>query len=84
MSDQPDECMSCGFETKELECYSQDYGEVQGDHWLCKLCAGTFAGNAMRYPRQYPNRNVLKAVCYIGNEILARIELMMSDWRSND
>lgn len=67
MSDQPDECMSCGFETKELECYPRDYGEIQGDHWLCELCANTRAGNALRYPRQYPNQAVLQAICYIGN-----------------
>lgn len=59
----PEECESCGFETGELEQH--------GDGWYCRLCAGTMASRESRYPS--PNTNVLRAICFVGNAIIAEI-----------
>lgn len=78
-SEKPEECQSCGFKTSALKGYPDMRGypnhEQNEDKWLCKLCAGTSAGNVLSYPEQYmESGEVLKAVCYVGNVILRAIE----------
>lgn len=82
MSDQrerpkPSGCDSCGFDTSNLEAYARrgpraGYTPDQ-KKWLCELCARTSAGNAVDYPDQYPDREVLRAVNYVGNVLLEAI-----------
>jgi hypothetical protein len=61
------ECFSCGFETDALKSYRR---YDRDDAWLCALCASTMAGRAQKYPDQFPNRDVLQTICYVGNVIL--------------
>jgi ribosomal protein L37AE/L43A len=68
---QPEECQSCGYET-HLKPYEN--GMPRQTYWLCELCAGTLAGNAVAYPGQYGEAGtVMKTICYVGNAILEAI-----------
>lgn len=71
MAEQPNECDCCGFETEDLA----DYGwHGSGSKWCCNLCASTMASRAHEYPEQFRGQeHVLKAICYVGNEILKAI-----------
>ena len=64
-------CDSCNYETKELEFYP--FNMREDGSWLCELCAGTLAGNALEYPEQFRDRRILQTICYVGNVILAKI-----------
>ena len=70
----PSKCMSCGFKTTELECYSQNCGEVDGNHWLCRPCIRVRSGNIRTHPRRYPNSCFLQMLCNIGEVIVADIK----------
>jgi len=83
--DNPGECESCGFETRNLKAYRNDRymftreppADACTHKWLCDLCAGTMAGNAIEYPEQYSDyheNQVVQAICYVGNMILAALE----------
>jgi hypothetical protein len=74
MSKQPAECCCCGFETEALT----DYGYRSDDpKWCCDLCASTMASRAHEHPDQFRGQeHVLKAVCYVGNTILAAIKAL--------
>ncbi len=67
-------CDSCGYETKTAE-YAWDsvHGQPTPEPMnLCALCAGTQAGNTVQYPHE--NKDILRAICHVGNAVLAEIE----------
>jgi hypothetical protein len=70
---QPEECNSCSYETAALTRY--DSMKTGGEpRWLCQLCAGTLAANALEYPHHFTDGGViLQTICYIGNAILDAI-----------
>lgn len=73
--EKPEECELCQFRTEELTWSAgSDYGTpaMQQGHWLCSLCYGSLAGNALRYPQQY-DRATLGVICYVGNAIIEAI-----------
>lgn len=72
MAEQPAECDCCGFETEALT----DYGwHGSGSKWCCDLCASTMASRAHEHPEQFRGQeHVLKAICYVGNVLLAAIK----------
>src|SRR6185436_17441496 len=77
-SEQPEECQSCNFPTKDLTRYDvfplSSRGKAGVKHkWLCELCASTMAGTACEYPEFYPDVNLYGTVCFIGNTILKAI-----------
>ena len=59
-----EECEACGFVTEVKEYPMQ--GEPKK---LCKLCAYTLAGNAARFPEQYPYRDLMMQINFVGNAI---------------
>lgn len=76
----PGECYCCGFVTEKLEYFPQMDTTIAGggkviysDFWFCKLCCGSIASAAHRYPGHYPDYGTMKTVCYVGNVILARL-----------
>lgn len=79
--DHPGVCESCEFNMQEVQPYTinrhlgsrEDMSERNTHKWLCILCASTMAGNAFEYPEQYPERDVLQAICFVGNAILANL-----------
>jgi hypothetical protein len=73
--DDPPECDSCHFvgPVKGYETFAPGPMKGQTKH-LCALCASTLAGNALEYPDQYPHRDVLRTICYVGNVLLAAIQ----------
>lgn len=77
MSEKPEGCFSCGFETVNLTEYPRrraiDYAEGCETKWLCELCASTDAGTAVDYPTQFVDIASLRTICYVGNVILAAI-----------
>ena len=79
LPEQSEDCDGCGFHTPHLKFYksSRHWKEPERrGKWLCALCAGTFAGNAVEYPEQYhdgQDASILFAVCYVGNVILERL-----------
>ena len=86
-SKEVEQCHACDFET-ECEWYigipfgpgsgaPNDAYPKHGAMLLCSLCAGTFAGNAAKYPNQYDGSgSVLHAICHVGNAILKRIDAL--------
>ncbi len=67
--DKPEECPSCSFKTTELKRYDGDRV------WLCDVCAGSLAGNAHLYPRQYESTStILKTMALMTNMLLAEIK----------
>jgi hypothetical protein len=79
VSEQPDECECCGFETKKLTLFkNQDTAIAAGlgklrkdDFWFCELCAGSFASVSYRF--LYEDSGVMKTICYVGNVLLQEI-----------
>lgn len=76
----PDNCECCDFETEALKLYPQMDTTIGGggktvnaDFWWCDLCTGTIASVAHRYPGSYPDANVLRSLCYIGNVLRKEI-----------
>jgi hypothetical protein len=72
-----DECDGCNFETK-VEEYGQGVGKdfmnrTGRQMKLCNLCANTHAGNAVDFPNQYENDEVMFAISYVGNVILKEL-----------
>lgn len=86
----PEQCDSCGFETLDLKAYGNSSyslgtrsGQGESHKWLCSLCAGTMTGTAYEYPEQFRGEiNTMRAVCYIGNAILAEIRKAVEEIRS--
>lgn len=73
--EKPEECHSCDYLTEDLDIYDRGPGaDSEEPMWLCALCASTRAGNAYQYPRQYPNEDVLRTICYVGNVILDQLK----------
>lgn len=80
----PMACHSCGFKNVATAEYPHrielgrseafNIANLDKPKLLCQLCAGTMTGNALDYPSQYPNADVLKTICYVGNAILAKLE----------
>lgn len=71
-NDEEPQCQSCGSTGVPLTAYTSfRMSRLKGaSKILCALCANTKAGNAHEYPEQYPDRDVLQIICYVGNEIL--------------
>lgn len=65
-------CDFCGYETTELEFIEAPFTGNNGH--VCKLCFSTFAGNALIYPNQYDNKEVMMQISFVGNTILAEIK----------
>lgn len=82
MRENPGECDCCGFVTKKLSKFANQDTTIGGggktikaDFWFCDLCSCTQASAYDRYPNQTPsNTTVMKAVCYVGNEILEALK----------
>lgn len=72
--EKPEECDGCHFETPLLTRYYEDFCH-EGRHvsWLCRLCANTTTGNAVRWPEQYGHKDLLKTICYVGNVLLEAV-----------
>ncbi len=67
---EPRDCDSCGYPAPLATFQSAPTNEPKT---ICELCAGTYAGSALDYPSQYPNADVLKTICHVGNAILAEL-----------
>lgn len=65
-------CDFCGYETKELETIEAPVTGNKGN--VCKICFSTSAGNALIYPNQYDNKEVMKQISFVGNMILDEIK----------
>lgn len=73
--EKPEECASCGWPTKKLVSYSADkMNETNGreKRWLCRICAGTSAGNATLY--LYDDNRIQRTVAAVGNILLEYLE----------
>lgn len=77
VSENPEECEGCHFEMTALKFYEGWQGSARkiDGKWLCELCAGTMMGNTLDYPTMYDSatKDVLQAICYVGNVILKAI-----------
>ncbi len=74
--EKPDECECCGFETEELIAYPFPFmfSDLDTTHqWACAFCNDTRASHANAHPENYRDPQMLKAICYIGNAIIAEI-----------
>lgn len=72
MSDELQACHACDYETvlKEYPGKKED-----GPIFLCKICAGTVAGNAYTY--QYEHSAIYGLVAHIGNMVLDKIDVVL-------
>ena len=70
----PEVCESCDFDTADLEHFPG--GPGLKEKWICKLCAGTVAGNLLNDSRAYGHESaaILRTICYVGNAIIQSIE----------
>lgn len=67
-------CQGCGFEGAELKVYkTQRLDRTAPDKRLCMLCASTMVGDSIDYPEFYPNAEIMKCICFVGNKILAAL-----------
>ena len=67
------ECYGCSYETT-CKKYTGGMPGQKVEVELCKLCANTLVGNSVFFPTQYPNADILKIVCYVGNTILEALK----------
>ena len=78
MSEKPEECQACYFETEALTEYRADdaIGQFEGrKKWLCDLCASTETGRILDYPRQFEGQAAaMRTTCYVGNLILEALK----------
>jgi hypothetical protein len=80
MSDaKPDYCESCESHGVKLEPYDRgppyNAPDAKEPRWLCQFCAGTFAGNATKYPDQYrDNRAVLISMAQMANMLVKELK----------
>lgn len=78
MTDKPEDCEACHYETTELTEYRADdsIGRFEGRmKWLCDLCASTESGKTLDYPRQYEGQAAtIQTICYVGNVLLAALK----------
>lgn len=79
MSEKPEECECCRFETMDLKEYDSARNFPQKPDetkWLCQLCANTMTGAFADYPQQHDRDalEVMKTICHVGNAILAAIK----------
>lgn len=70
-------CTSCHFENILVETYR---GSVLRPEPMdfCKVCAGSYIGNAAIYPNQYEPATLYQALGYCTNLILQAIEKSQS------
>ncbi len=73
-------CESCQFEpvaTRIFECNTTRAGggnlRFKVPTRLCEVCASSMISKAYNYPNQYPNGDVLQAIGFCTNMVLARI-----------
>ena len=78
-TDEPS-CECCGFKPVEVESYRQNRSRFRAEPRmarLCRLCAGTMAGNAFEYPEQFSegrSGDVMRTICYVGNAIIESLK----------
>jgi hypothetical protein len=72
----PRDCDSCDYPAPLAAFDPALLADSREPKLLCELCAGTAAGHALDYPSQYPNADVLKTICHVGNAILAELRKM--------
>jgi hypothetical protein len=70
-------CDSCAYEAPLAEFrraprFGQEHAEET--KLLCRLCAGSWSGKAIDYPRQYPDAYTMQVVCNVGNAILEKLD----------
>jgi hypothetical protein len=75
----PKKCEYCEYPTDDLE----EHGALRFPKrfpdrtklpvWLCRICSRVLGQND-NYPSQDTDRDVLRAICYIGNEIIWEIK----------
>jgi hypothetical protein len=69
-----DECRSCGQTGDRVPLRSIHLVNTDAPSLLCHLCAGTFAGNAISYPKHFTDGGAtMRSVSFVGNEILLAI-----------
>lgn len=81
MSEKPEACHCCGFETDKLTLYANVETTLAGsgktrrdDFWYCELCANTSSSMFSRHPNVTPSSSeVMRTICYVGNAIIAAI-----------
>jgi hypothetical protein len=77
----PNNCEYCEYPTPDLE----EYGAFQfqkrfpdsppnSTKWLCRVCSRALGQNAFEPRDADGNRDVLRAICYIGNQIIWEIK----------
>jgi|SRR5688572_9585019 len=73
--EKPTECDFCHYENIEVKAYTQNRNFPRSTRtaWLCLICASTMAGNAHEYPEQYPDRESMRMLSWIGNYLHGEI-----------
>lgn len=83
-------CMCCNFETSALTHRTTFHGRnIDGptstEYWVCELCIATGASDVpppwkqFRWPWDRIEAKVLRAVSYVGNEVLAELRKRSSE-----
>jgi len=71
-------CESCQYPTKELHIFEDGYeggrGRLIKAFAVCTVCYTTFAANAMRYPSQYEDKDVMQMLAHCTNMIIKAIK----------
>lgn len=80
LNQKPAECESCQAPRVALKFYEKApfIHRSLGDkgNWICDLCAGTMAGNALDYPEQFRDGrcgDVMKTICFVGNAVIGEM-----------
>lgn len=69
----PEACQCCDFTTMKLRSFPAAYPRTE-DKWLCDLCASTMTSRCADEPQLYPNLELMKTICYVGNAIIKAME----------
>lgn len=67
----PESCNCCHADVG-LNPYFDNIKRVT--YWFCELCASTFASNTVQYNRDPSLKEIMQAICFIGNKILTKLE----------
>lgn len=65
-------CECCDFTTDDLKLFPSAYPRTTSK-WLCDLCASTMTSRCADEPQFYPNLEMMKTICYVGNAIIKAI-----------
>lgn len=71
--DDYEDCDSCNQVAPLHTFAANPMSDRKEDKKMCELCSSTFVGNALDYPRQYPDAKVMQHICAVGNVMLDKI-----------